>query len=138
MAYTKVFRPKFTRITAAEDDFVDEFDEDADGILDAVDDVADSVEDIKDTIDDVDEDDVDIALNNNIVNHYIAECERCQGIFISAVVESDQQIDHVSGICPLCQKETDQYLKWIVREVDRATPELEAAINEESEEESEE
>ena len=124
MAYTKVFRPKFTKVTAAEeDDFLDEYDEDADGIMDAVDDVADSVEDIKDTIDDVDEDDVDIALNNNISNHYIAECERCQGIFISAVVESDQEIDHVSGICPLCQKETDQYLKWIVRDVNSDTPE---------------
>ena len=118
--YTKIIKPRFTRITAAEeetDEFFEDYDEDADGIMDAVDDVADNLEDIKDAVDEVDEDDVDIALNNNISNHYIAECEKCQGIFISAVVESDQEIDHVSGICPLCKKETDQYLKWIVRDI---------------------
>jgi len=131
--YTKVFKPKFatmSRVTAADEDF-DEFDmdEDAEGLMDAVDDVADNVEEIQDAIDEVDEDDVDIATNNNISNHYIAECERCHGIFISAVIESDQEIDHVSGICPLCQKETDQYLKWIVRDAN-TTPEEELETDE--------
>ena len=101
-------------IKAAEEDFEEDL-EDSDGILDAIDDVADNVEDIQDAIDDVDEDDVDIAMNNNIADHYIAECDRCHGIFISAVVESDQEIDTVSGICPLCGKESEQSLKWIIK-----------------------
>lgn len=108
-------------VKAAEDDYEDDFndfpDEDADGVIDALDDVADSVEDIQNDLEDIDEDSVDIALNNNIANHYIAECDKCQGTFISAVIESDQDIDHVSGICPLCNKESDQYLKWIIRDV---------------------
>ena len=92
--------------------------EDADGVMDALDDVADDVEEIQDGLDDMEDDSVDIALNNNITNHYIAECEKCQGIFISAVIESDQEIDHVSGICPMCGRETDQYLKWVIRDID--------------------
>lgn len=103
-------------IRAAEEDFGEDL-EDSDGILDAIDDVADNVEDIQDAIDDVDEDEVDIAMNNNIADHYIAECDRCHGIFISAVVESDQEIDTVSGICPLCGKESEQSLKWIIKSV---------------------
>lgn len=107
-------------VRAAEEDEEDfagmDFD-DADGVMDALDDVADDVEEIQDGIDDMEEDSVDIALNNNIANHFIAECEKCQGIFISAVIESDQEIDHVSGICPMCGKETDQYLKWVIREI---------------------
>ena len=108
-------------VKAADDedmDFdVDEFG-DSEGLSDAIDDVADNVEDIQDTIDDIKEDDVEIAVNNNIADHYIAECNRCNGIFISAVVDSDQVIDHVSGICPLCGKDTDQYLKWVIRNAD--------------------
>lgn len=106
-------------VLAADDEFddfeMDEFDED-DGLMDAVDDVADAVEDVQDTIDDVQEDTVDIEMNNNISNHFIAECDKCYGVFISAVIESDQKIDHVSGVCPLCNKESDQYLKWIIKE----------------------
>ena len=107
-------------VKAAEEDeeFNDMDFEDADGVMDALDNVADDVEDIQDSIDDMEDDSVDIALNNNIANHYIAECDKCQGIFISAVIESDQEIDHVSGICPMCGKETDQYLKWVIRELD--------------------
>lgn len=106
-------------IRAAEEDEEDfaGMDYDADGVMDALDNVADDVEDIQDSIDDMEDDSVDIALNNNIANHYIAECDKCQGVFISAVIESDQQIDHVSGICPMCGKETDQYLKWVIREI---------------------
>lgn len=107
------------RVVAADEDF-DDFnmnnEEDSDGLMDAVDDVADSVEDIQDTIDDVGEDSSAIEVNNNISNHYIAECDKCFGVFISAVIESDQEIDHVSGICPLCNKESDQYLKWIIKD----------------------
>lgn len=112
-------------IKAAEDDEdldmpmrdFDDFDDvDDDSIMDAIDDVADNVEELQDTIDDLEEDDVDIAMNNNIADHFIAECNRCNGVFISAVVDSDQQIDHVTGVCPLCGKETDQYLKWIIKD----------------------
>ena len=106
-------------VRAAEEDEDFGFgDEDAEGMMDAIDDVSDQIEDIQDSLDDIDEDEVDIAANNNIADHYIAECQRCQGIFISAVLESDQEIDHITGICPLCGKETDQYLKWIIREAD--------------------
>jgi len=115
-------------VKAAEEDeeFNDMDFEDADGVMDALDNVADDVEDIQDSIDDMEDDSVDIALNNNIANHYIAECDKCQGVFISAVIESDQDIDHVSGICPMCGKETDQYLKWVIREID--SPEDEDAL----------
>ena len=107
-------------VAAGEDDFddfeMDDAADDTDGIMDAVDDVADAVEDVQDTVDDVQEDDVAIEMNNNISNHYIAECDKCYGVFISAVIESDQEIDHVSGVCPLCNKESDQYLKWIIKD----------------------
>lgn len=111
-------------VKAADEDFEDEDfgdfgDEDeADGIMDAIDDVADNVEDLQDSIDDMEEDEAEIAMNNNIADHFIAECDRCNGVFISAVVDSDQTIDHVTGVCPLCGRETDQYLKWVIRSVD--------------------
>lgn len=98
-------------------DEIDEFDDDSDGFLDRIDDVADNVEDLQDIVEDVKEDAITISINNNIENHYIAECEDCEGIFISAVIESNQEIDHVSGVCPLCGKETDQYLKWVIKSV---------------------
>lgn len=112
---------QYVRAAEEDEEFMD-FD-DADGVMDALDDVADNVEEIQDSLDDMEDDSVDIALNNNITNHYIAECEKCQGIFISAVLESDQQIDHVSGICPMCGKETDQYLKWVIRDIDASAKE---------------
>lgn len=102
-----------TRITAADED-LDEFEQD-DGLGDALDDIQDQVEEVQDQVDDIDEDDVDIEMDNNIQDHYIAECDRCHGIFISAVVESDQDVESISGVCPLCQKESDQYLKWVIR-----------------------
>ena len=112
---------KANKILAADGDFADEeFDmdsqENSDGLMDAVDDVADQVEDIQDTVDEEAEDAVSIDINNNITNHYIAECDKCHGVFIYAVIESEQEIDHVSGVCPLCNKESDQYLKWIIKD----------------------
>lgn len=102
-----------SRIVAADEDFGnDEYD-----IGKTIDDLADDVEDIQNTIDEVQEDDIDIELDNNIANHYIAECDNCHGIFISALAESDQDVEKISGTCPLCDKETDQYLKWIIKEV---------------------
>ncbi len=60
----------------------------------------------------------EIEVDNNIENHYIVECDRCHGIFISALVESDQVVDHITGVCPLCEKESDQLVKWIVKPVE--------------------
>lgn len=112
------------RVVAAEgDEAIDEMDFGGDidgvedGFNDTLDDVADAVEDIQDTVDDDKEDEVTIEIENNIDDHYIAECEKCGGIFISATVESDQEVHKVTGECPLCGEETDQYLKWIVRKV---------------------
>ena len=89
-----------------------------DTVQDTLDDMADSIEDIQDTVDEVTEDDVAIEIDNNIENHYIAECDSCKGIFISAVVQSDQEVNFITGICPLCDKETEQFLKWVIKSVD--------------------
>lgn len=99
------------RIVAADEDFMnDPYD-----FSEAVDDLAENVEEVQDTIDDMDEDDPAIDVNNNIEDHLIAECERCHGIFISAILQSDMEIDHVTGTCPLCGRESNQYLKWVVK-----------------------
>lgn len=91
--------------------------EEENNIVDTIDDISDSVDDIQDTIEEIEEDDIDIELDNNIANHYIAECDRCHGVFISALIETDQEVEKVSGICPLCDRESDQYVKWIIKEV---------------------
>lgn len=95
---------------------VDDFDEPTDDFSDTLDDVADDVEEIQDAVDEVQEDDVSIDIENNITGHYIAECNSCHGVFISATIESDQEITKVSGVCPLCDKETDQLLKWVIKD----------------------
>lgn len=111
-----------TRVMAAgEDDmfdesYVDDYDSPEEDLVDTLDDVADTVEDIQDTVDEVEEDDINIETDNNISGHYIAECDGCHGVFISATMESDQIVEKVTGICPLCQKETEQYLKWVIRD----------------------
>lgn len=122
MSKKVVVSPRHRRyIRAAEDDMednfdVDDFDMEDEGVADALDTMADNVEDLQDAVEDiVDEDEPEININNNIADHFIAECERCGGVFISAVVDSDQTIDHVTGTCPLCGRETDQYLKWIIK-----------------------
>lgn len=56
-----------------------------------------------------------IEIENNIANHLIAECANCHGIFISAMLASDQVIEGINGVCPLCNKETEQSLKWIIK-----------------------
>lgn len=115
-----------TAIMAADDEdafFADESEgilyEDDVSIGDDIDALSDQVEDLQDSVDDVEEDDVDIELDNNIGDHYIAECEGCHGIFISAMIESDQVVEKITGTCPLCEKETDQYLKWVVKAVEK-------------------
>ena len=57
-----------------------------------------------------------IDIDNNIANHLIAECQNCHGIFISAMIASDQAVESINGVCPLCNKNTEQFLKWIVKD----------------------
>lgn len=98
--------------------------EDVEDIDNTLDDIAEGVEDMQDVIEDVPEDEITIESDNNIDNHFIAECEECQGVFISAVLVSDQKIEKVSGVCPLCGKETDQYLKWYIKSAEELEEEL--------------
>lgn len=104
-----------TNIMAADDEY---------DLSDSIDDLTDSVEDMQDMVEDVAEDEPSIDIENNIEDHYIAECESCGGIFISAILESDQEIDHVTGVCPLCDKETNQYLRWVIKPADFKDQEL--------------
>ena len=57
-----------------------------------------------------------IEVDNNIVNHLIAECQNCHGIFISAMIASDQAVESINGVCPLCNKDTEQFLYWSIKE----------------------
>lgn len=106
--------PKKRRIFAADDDLLEE----DEGLGTTLDNIEDNIEDIQDQVDDFQEDNVNIEMDNNIDGHYIAECDRCHGVFISAVIESDQEVEKISGVCPLCEKESDQYLKWVIKSVD--------------------
>ena len=111
---------KKTPIMAADEDLpgvIDENDSN-EAISDNIEDLSDSVEDLQDQVEDVQEDEISIEMDNNITDHYIAECDRCHGIFISAVIKSDQKIDKVTGVCPICDKESDQFLKWYIKSVD--------------------
>lgn len=106
-----------------ENDTFDDFDDvqdymDDGGINDTLDDISDDIEDIQDDVDDITEDDVNIDIENNISGHYIAECDTCHGVFISAMVESDQAVESIRGVCPLCDKDTEQFLKWVITPVD--------------------
>ena len=56
-----------------------------------------------------------IEVDNNIFNHLIAECLNCHGIFISAMIASDQVVESINGVCPLCSKETEQVLFGIIK-----------------------
>ena len=90
---------------------------DEEALSDQISDMQDAVDDIQDTVEDIQEDDIDIDIDNNISGHYIAECENCKGTFISAMIVSDQEVDSINGICPLCNKDTVQQLKWYVADV---------------------
>jgi uncharacterized protein YoxC len=92
--------------------------EDDDALVDTIDDLSDTVEDLQDSVDNInEEDDVNIDIENNISDHFVAECESCGGIFISAVVESDNNAESIIGNCPICGKETTQDLKWVIKAV---------------------
>lgn len=93
-----------------------------DALGDQLDNLEDNLEDIQDAVDDVEEDDIAIDIDNNITDHLIAECDNCKGIFISAMIVSDQDVDSINGICPLCNKDTTQSLKWIVKKYPEDNP----------------
>ena len=124
----KITHKKNIKAAVDDDEFDDmSFDEpesetqdekDADSAADSLDSMADTLDEISDSLEDFQEDTTDIDVNNNISNHYIAECEKCHGVFITAVTESDQKIDRISGTCPLCDQDCDQYLKWVIKDVD--------------------
>lgn len=121
-------------ITAAEDDEIDDdlpaeddvnlsdaqFD-DARVDIDVHDDAEDAEsEESEPEVEELEEDlQGNIEIDNNINNHYIAECDRCHGIFISSIEVSDQDIESIEGICPLCNRDSTQQLKWKIDEVER-------------------
>lgn len=108
-----------TPITAADEDEVFAFDEDLDDEGAVEEEVNEEAEELEgEEMPEDPEDNPNIETDNNIAGHYIAECNRCQGIFISALTESDQKVEFLSGICPLCEKESDQYIKWIIKPVE--------------------
>jgi hypothetical protein len=117
------FKVTASKIVAAEEDEMNvvsnfgDVDDLDDSFSEQLDDVADTVEDIQDTVSDDDhqEDSIDIEVENNIAGHYIAECDKCKNVFISATVLSDQVVESVTGICPICKEESDQYLKWVIK-----------------------
>lgn len=117
------FKVTASKIVAADEDEMNvvsnfgDVDDLDDSFSEQLDDVADTVEDIQDTVSDDDhqEDSIDIEVENNIAGHYIAECDKCKNVFISATVLSDQVVESVTGICPICKEESDQYLKWVIK-----------------------
>ena len=116
-------RSNRSHIFAAEDeqdkmDFnQDDFSSDYDTFNDTMDELSDQIDELQDSIDTIEPDSPNIEIDNNITNHYIAECDICHGVFISALVESSQEVEAISGICPICDKESEQYLKWIIRDI---------------------
>lgn len=112
---------KHSNVFAADSNpYLDEEMIDDKDLQDNLEDIQDNIEDIQDQVDGIEEDDPNIETDNNIANHYIAECDRCHGLFISAMIESDQEVEKISGICPLCEKESDQYLKWVVKSIEES------------------
>lgn len=107
---------KITRRSIFAADEFDDFESDDMALGEQLDDIQDNIEDIQDTVDDIEEDDEAIDIENNVTNHLIAECENCKGIFISAMIASEQQVESISGVCPLCNKDTTQQLKWIIKD----------------------
>ena len=116
---------KKKKITAADNVFDDigeapgygtdvEVDDD-DALGEQLDSIEDNLEDVQDAVEDFEEDDVSIDVDNNIADHLVAECDNCKTPFISAMIASDQVVDSISGICPICKKDTTQTIKWIIK-----------------------
>ena len=117
------FKVTASKVVAAEEDeifmnpSIGEVEDVDDSFSEQLDDVADTVEDIQDVVtdDDHQEDDTIIEVDNNIAGHYIAECDKCKNVFISATMLSDQVVESVTGICPICREESEQFLKWVIK-----------------------
>ena len=102
-----------------EDEGMNDFSfDDEDDMDDTLEGIADDIEDMQDDLDEIQEDDVSIEIDNNIEGHYIAECDKCKGIFISAMTETDQVVESIKGTCPLCDKESEQFIKWVIKKVE--------------------
>ena len=105
---------KLKNVFAAENVFEDEpefegpnLENDADGVAEEV-----ASEDLGE---DGQQDGSTIEVDNNIFDHLIAECQNCHGIFISAMIASDQAVESINGVCPLCSKETEQFFIGIIK-----------------------
>lgn len=117
------FKVTASKVVGAEEDeifmnpSIGEVEDVDDSFSEQLDDVADTVEDIQDVVtdDDHQEDDTIIEVDNNIAGHYIAECDKCKNVFISATMLSDQVVESVTGICPICREESEQFLKWVIK-----------------------
>lgn len=113
-----------TRIVAADEDSYDDMDMDeavevAEGETDAlttIGELSDNLAELKESLSEFEEDEVDIEVLNNITDHYIAECEKCHNVFITAIEESGEEIHDISGICPVCDEESIQKIKWVIRD----------------------
>lgn len=104
-------------VFAADNVFADEFDDsmDFEGGED-MNDPDESFEEQEDLGTDGEQESSTIDIDNNIINHLIAECQNCHGIFISAMIGSDQDVEGITGVCPLCNKDTDQTFIGIIKE----------------------
>lgn len=104
------------RIVAADNVFADEMGDELGFDGPELDDEENIEEVSEDMGEDGQQDGSTIDVENNITNHLIAECQNCHGIFISAMLASDQLIESINGVCPLCNKDTEQFLRWIVKD----------------------
>lgn len=112
---------KSTRVYGAENPFETDLpvygeDEEIEGVVEEG--VDEESEDFDPFADENIQDPILIETDNNINNHYIAECDACKGIFITAVIKSDAEVMNITGICPLCEQESTQYLKWLITAVE--------------------
>ena len=105
-------RPR--NVFAAENLFEDATDTDSPPLDNDADEVEEDMVD-EDMGEDGQQDGSTIEIDNNIFDHLIAECQNCHGIFISAMIASDQDVQSINGVCPLCSKETEQFFIGIIK-----------------------
>lgn len=105
------------KVLAADNVFADRIDEAEEEEAEVEADIDEEIAELEETLDDdFKQDNSTVEIDNNITNHLIAECQNCHGIFISAMLASDQVIDSINGVCPLCDKDTEQALRWIIKD----------------------
>lgn len=106
---------KAKKVYAADNVFADEPDFNGPDLENDADTVEEEVIDA-DMGEDGQQDGSTIEVENNIFGHLIAECQNCHGIFISAMIASDQPVESINGVCPLCSKETEQFFIGVIKE----------------------